>query len=215
MSVAPVTRWLIRLNVAVFALEAFSGDAVTASLALWPIGSERVLHGLTIGFRPWQIVTSAFLHASLAHLALNMFALHVFGGDVERALGSWRFGVLYGASVVSAAVVQLVVTSVPGAVPHPTVGASGGVFGVLLAFAMLYPRRVVMLVFPPVPMRAWFFVALYGLIELVNGVLGTKAGVAHFAHLGGMLGAYLVLRRWRRRAREGLTAAEPPELMEP
>jgi membrane associated rhomboid family serine protease len=71
------------------------------------------------------------------------------------------------------------------------------VFGVLLAFGILYPQRRVMLIFPPVPMPAWFFVTAYAVVELVQGVTGTAAGVAHFAHLGGMVGAWLVLRRWR------------------
>ena len=82
---------------------------------------------------------------------------------------------------------------------YPTLGASGGVFGVLLAFGVLFPDQMVVLLFPPIPMRAKYFVALYGIVELVQGVLGTQAGVAHFAHLGGMLGAGIVLLTWRRR----------------
>jgi membrane associated rhomboid family serine protease len=82
--------------------------------------------------------------------------------------------------------------------PYPTVGASGGVFGILLAFAVLYPRRTVILLIPPIPMPAWLFVVLYGLVELVSGIFGTSQGIAHFAHLGGMVGAYLTLRHWRR-----------------
>lgn len=198
-----VTRALIAANVVLFALQGVYGDALLASFALWPVGRFAVPElGGAVGFRPWQLVTSAFLHANLAHLALNMLALHIFGRDVERSLGGRRYLALYGAAVVSAGCVQLVVTSVSTADPYPTLGASGGVFGVLLAFAVLYPRRIVMLVFPPIPMPAWLFVTLYGLVELANGVLGTEAGVAHFAHLGGMLGAYLMLRHWRRPADE-------------
>jgi membrane associated rhomboid family serine protease len=81
--------------------------------------------------------------------------------------------------------------------PYATVGASGGVFGVLLAFGRLFPHRMVMLLFPPVPMPAWLLVTLFGAIEVINGVWGTQAGIAHFAHLGGMLGALMVLHRWR------------------
>ena len=93
-------------------------------------------------------------------------------------------------------------SSSPNTPPEaPTVGASGGVFGLLLAFGMFFPRRRVMLILPPVPMPAWLFVTLYGALELVLGVTGTQKGVAHFAHLGGMLGCYLTIRSWRSRSR--------------
>ena len=204
---APVTRKLILVNVVVFSFEGIFGDEMIVHLALWPIGRARVfthLHAVA-RFEPWQLLTSSFLHANLTHLLLNMFALYMFGRDVERVLGSPRYLRLYVASVLSAAVVQLAVVSftAPG-YPYPTIGASGGVFGVLLAFAMLFPRRIVTLLFPPIPMPAWLFVGVYGLVELTNGVVGTEAGVAHFAHLGGMLGAFLLLRRWHHR--RGLSA---------
>jgi membrane associated rhomboid family serine protease len=81
--------------------------------------------------------------------------------------------------------------------PYPTIGASGGVFGLLLAFAMYFPRRIIVLLIPPIPMPAWLFVTLYGILELYLGVTGTEAGVAHFAHLGGMAGAWLMIQYWR------------------
>lgn len=140
-------------------------------------------------------MTYAFLHGGLAHLFLNMFALWMFGRDVEQALGSRHYAILYFAAVLSAACVQLLVVSSSGRF-YPTVGASGGVFGVLLAFAYLFPRRTLVLLFPPIPMPAWLFVTVYGLIELTNGVFGTRSGIAHFAHLGGMLGAFVVLRHY-------------------
>lgn len=82
---------------------------------------------------------------------------------------------------------------------YPTVGASGAIFGILLAFGLLFPRRTIVLLFPPIPMPAILFVILYGIIELLSGIFGTEQGVAHFAHLGGMLGSYLTLRHWRKR----------------
>ncbi len=196
-----VTKTLIFLNVAVFALQGLYDDTLISIFALWPIGRSFVddLHAV-VGFEPWQLVTYAFLHGSVAHIALNMLALFMFGRDVERTLGTKHYLLLYFAAVVSAALVQLVaVTATKHSGIYPTIGASGGIFGVLLAFAMLYPRRMVMLLFPPIPMPAWLLVLAFALIELANGVLGTEAGVAHFAHLGGMLGAYLELRFWRRR----------------
>lgn len=198
-----VTAWLILLNVAAFVAQAYVGKALIADFALWPLG-RYVLPEFPhpVGFGPWQILTSAFLHASISHVFLNMFALHMFGRDVERALGGPRYFVLYFAAVISAALVQLFVVSfLSRHQAYPTLGASGGVFGILLAFGVLFPRRIVMLLLPPIPMPARLFVVLYGLIELANGVLGTGAGVAHFAHLGGMLGAWICLRRWSRRRR--------------
>ena len=128
-----------------------------------------------------------------------MFALYMFGGDVERLLGPQRFLQYYLVCVVGAAVAQLVVMSGISTPPLPTVGASGGVFGLLLAFGMAFPRRRIMLIFPPIPMPAWLFVTLYGMLELYLGVTGSQVGVAHFAHLGGMAAGYAMLVYWRRR----------------
>jgi membrane associated rhomboid family serine protease len=124
----------------------------------------------------------------------------MFGGEIERVFGQRRYVQFYLAAVIVAALTQLVVSGVGSTAPYPTVGASGGVFGLLLAFGVLFPRRIIMLIFPPVPMPAWLFVTLYGALELYLGVTGTSQGVAHFAHLGGMLGGWLMLRRWRRQA---------------
>ena len=197
------TRALIIINVAVFALQALYDDLLISLFALWPIGHFPIeeLH-TTVGFEPWQLITYAFLHGGFAHIALNMLALVIFGPSVERELGAKRYLVLYFASVISAACVQLLaVTMSAHSGVYPTIGASGGIFGVLLAFGMLFPHRIVVLLFPPIPLPAWLLVTAYGLIELANGVLGTQAGVAHFAHLGGMLGAYLVLHLSRGRPR--------------
>ncbi|HVT34879.1 MAG TPA: rhomboid family intramembrane serine protease [Nevskiaceae bacterium] len=185
---APIV-WLLALNLAGFGVElALGEDAITLG-ALWPLGA---------GFAPWQLLTSAFLHAGIAHLATNMFGLWMFGRDVARVLGARWFLALYGASVLSAALAQLAVTSLGD--PVPTLGASGGVFGVLGAFAMLFPRRPVALLFPPVVLPSRVFVVVYALIELASGMEGWNAGVAHYAHLGGLAGGWWVMRRWRRAA---------------
>jgi membrane associated rhomboid family serine protease len=190
---------LIAVNVLVYLLQLQQPDALLANYALWPLGAHPVADLGSVRFQPWQLVTSAFLHGSNAHLFLNMFALWMFGRDCERVLGAVRYLALYFGAVLSAAVTQLLVSSLAGSA-YPTVGASGGVFGVLLAFGMFFPDRRIVLLFPPIPMPAWLFVTLYGVMELANGVLGTQAGVAHFAHLGGMLGAWILLRHWRARA---------------
>jgi len=192
---------LIGANVAVFALENIGslGNALFLNFALWPLGSFRVGPDTFVGFHVWQLVTSAFLHGGFTHILLNMLALWMFGRDVERILGTSGFLALYAAAVLSGSLAQLAVISMSHGPVYPTVGASGGVFGVLLAFGMFFPRRIVMPVFPPIPMPAWLFVTAYAAIELVNGVFGTQQGIAHFAHLGGMVGAFLVLWLGRRR----------------
>jgi membrane associated rhomboid family serine protease len=188
----PVTRALIAANVAMFLLEQLAPGSIYA-LALWPIGAGQAGGA---SFAPWQLVTYAFLHGGLLHLAFNMFALYMFGGAIERVFGTWRYLSYYFVCVVSAALTQLVVAVMSGGF-YPTVGASGGVFGLLLAYGKFFPNNRVMLIFPPIPMRARTFVLVYAAIELFLGVTGTQEGVAHFAHLGGMIGGFAMLRYWR------------------
>ena len=196
----PVTTALIVANVAVFLLQSVA-PGILVPFALWPLATGDL--GIGASFMPWQIVTYAFLHGSLLHLAFNMFALYMFGSALERVFGTRRYAVLYFASVIAAAITQLVFAAVSGGV-YPTVGASGGVFGLLLAYAIYFPHNRIMLLFPPVPMPARVFVVLYAALELFLGVTGTQEGVAHFAHLGGMVGAWLLLRMWRGAVRRPL-----------
>lgn len=191
-----VTQVLLALNVAVFALQGLWPGSIEV-FALWPPAPPGSLEHP--GFQLWQLVSYGFLHGSLLHLGFNMLALWMFGRDVEGVLGARRFAQYYLTCVVTAAVVQLFTMHLMGAPPYPTVGASGGVFGLLLAFGLLFPRRVVMLLIPPIPLPARAFVVVYGLIELVLGVTETQSGVAHFAHLGGLAGGFLLLQYWRGR----------------
>jgi membrane associated rhomboid family serine protease len=188
-SLPPATRAIIAANVIAFLLQLYIGEALLQQFALWPLGTL---------FQPWQLVTYAFLHGSFAHIFFNMFALFMFGPPLEYFWGSRRFAVYYFACVIAAGATQLW-TSVLANSTEATVGASGGVFGLLLAFALYFPRQRITLLFPPIPMPAWLFVSLYGVLELVLGVTNTQAGVAHFAHLGGMLGGALVILYWRAR----------------
>jgi len=188
----PVTTSLIVANVAMFLLSTSVGDML-APLALWPFGAARISG---VGFAPWQLVTYAFLHGSMLHLLFNMFALYMFGGAIEQVFGPRRYLAYYLVCVVSAALTQLLVAMLTGGF-YPTVGASGGVFGLLLAYGLYFPNNRVMLLFPPIPMPARVFVLVYAVLELVMGVSGAQSGVAHFAHLGGMVGGYIMLRFWR------------------
>jgi membrane associated rhomboid family serine protease len=125
-----------------------------------------------------------------------MYGLWMFGSALEQVWGPRRMLQYYAVSVLVAGLVQLLVAS-GSPLPYPTVGASGGLFGLLLGYAMLFPQRRLMLLFPPIPMPAWLFAVVFGLLELTLGVTGEATGIAHFAHLGGMLGGWLVLRYWR------------------
>lgn len=183
----PATQALILSCVVVFLMQSLGVDGL-AMFALWPVDSG--------GFMPWQVLSYAFLHGGLSHLVFNMFGLFMFGAELERVWGPKRFLVFYFVSVLFAALAQLAVAAWSGS-GAPTVGASGGLFGLLLGFAMLFPNRRIVPLIPPIPMPAWLFVLLYGLIELFLGVTGSMSGVAHFAHLGGILGGWLTLRYWR------------------
>ena len=185
----PATLALLAANVAVFLLQGQLGPQLLLWFALWPPGVPGAP-----AFEPWQLVSYGFLHGGLAHLFFNMLALYMFGPDIERLFGTRFFTLYYFGCIVSAAIVHLTVNSWLGSPPAPTVGASGAMFGLLLAFGWFFPQRRVMLIFPPIPMPARVFVAVYGALELALGVTGTASGVAHFAHLGGMLGGWLIIQ---------------------
>ncbi|MET0517931.1 MAG: rhomboid family intramembrane serine protease [Burkholderiaceae bacterium] len=158
---------------------------------LWPLQSGN--------FFPWQPLSYAFLHGSVEHLFFNMLGLWMFGSELERVWGGKRYTQILVASALSAAAVQLLFTALSGSFA-PTVGASGALYGLLLSFGMLFPERIIVPLFPPIPMKAKYFVAIFGGLELLFGVTGTLQGVAHFAHLGGMLGGFLMIRYWQGRA---------------
>ena len=190
----PLTRALIITNVVVFLLQmSGTGGALLGAFALWPsVGNVLIA--------PWTLVTYSFLHGSIAHIFFNMFAVYMFGAPLEQRFGARAFAMLWIASVIAGALAQVVVATLTGNYV-PVIGASAGVFGVLLGFGVLYPNQRILLLFPPIPMPAKVFVVVYGALELFLGVTGLQTGVAHFAHLGGMLGGWLMLRRLRRRRR--------------
>jgi membrane associated rhomboid family serine protease len=187
---------LLALCVLGYFAELHSGRVIEW-LALWPVGPVDVGPYQVSLFRPWQLISYAFLHGGLLHLALNGYALWLFGTPLELRWGPQRFASFFVACVVGAALTHLAVAAFAmanGAAGHPVLGASGGVFGLLLAFGLLYPDVRLLLLIPPIPVKALWFVIGYGAIELAAGVTGTANGIAHFAHLGGMLTAFLLLR---------------------
>jgi membrane associated rhomboid family serine protease len=197
----PVTQALLIANVVVFLLQQLVGDYALAQFMLWPIDSGEYAPGAQgFSFMPWQLLTYGFMHGSLPHLLFNMLALFMFGAPLEHTWGNRRFLTYFLVCVAGAGVLQLIVgwwTMANGGSAYPTLGASGGVFGILLAYGMLFPNQRVMLLFPPIPMKARTLVILYGAIELMLGFTGLQPGVAHFAHLGGMLFGWLLIRYWR------------------
>ncbi|MBP3764118.1 MAG: rhomboid family intramembrane serine protease [Bacteroidales bacterium] len=150
-------------------------------------------HPATGGFRPWQPLTYMFMHANVSHLFFNMFALWMFGNTMENLWGTKRFLIYYLACGLGAGLLSL---CIPGATL--TVGASGAVYGLLLAFGMTFPNEYIYLYFL-MPIKAKWFVIGYAAIELIQGVFYSYDGVAHFAHLGGMLVGLLLILWWRRR----------------
>jgi len=191
---------LLIVTVVTYFIQMTAFADVVRLFALWPLGTPGTINlsdGTTLatGFGFWQLVSYGFLHGGLGHLFFNMFALYMFGLPIERLWGTRRFLIFYFVCMVGAGLVQLLVAQLTGEI-YPTIGASGAVFGLLLAFGMMYPNSRIMLLFPPIPMRAKWFVIVYGIVTLIFGVTGTMSGIAHFAHLGGMLFGLILILYW-------------------
>ena len=182
----PAVKHLLIINALVFlALNTpVLGQFLFQFGALWPVGSGE--------FGIWQLVSYMFLHAGFGHIFFNLFALWMFGQAIENYWGTRRFTVYYFLTGIGAALTQLIVVNAN----VPTLGASGAVYGILLAFGMMFPERPIMLLFPPIPIKAKYFVAIFGIIELVSGITGRQGGVANFAHLGGMVFGYILIKYW-------------------
>jgi len=194
-----VTKALLIANVVLFVLQQpfLLGMQTFEPFMLWPLnggGFDPFSPGQN--FQPWQLLTYGFLHGGFTHLLFNMLALYMFGAPLELTWGEKRFATYYLVCVAGAGLCQLLVAALIGE-GGKVLGASGGVFGLLLAFGMLFPNQRVMLLFPPIPMKARTFVIVFGAIELMLGFTGWQPGVAHFAHLGGMLFGWLLIRYWR------------------
>jgi membrane associated rhomboid family serine protease len=202
-NIPPVTKALLIANGAVFLLYwLLQSTGVFDLFMLWPLVDDgNPLNG-SITFLPWQLLTYGFIHDlnNPFHLLFNMLALLMFGAPLEYTWRQRRFLAYYLTCIVGAGLCQLVIGSwmvTQGSLAYATIGASGGIFGLLLAYGMLFPNQRVMLLIPPIPMRARTLVIVYGAIELLLGFTGLQPGVAHFAHLGGMLFGWLLIRYWR------------------
>ena len=202
----PVVMNLIIINILAF-MATYMLDKwqfIMGNFALFPIESPF--------FKVWQPFTYMFLHGGITHLFFNMFSLWMFGRALEWEMGWKRFLLYYivcgiGAGIVQLGVAQIDLAHIGGNLGErmaylgtPTIGASGSVFGLLLAFGMMNPNATIMLLIPPIPMKAKWFVLIYGLLELFLGVYGS-GGIAHFAHLGGMFWGWLLLMWWERQDR--------------
>ena len=193
-----VTRNLLYVNIIMYVATLINEDFMVGTFAMFFPTSPY--------FRWWQPITHMFMHGGFWHIFFNMYTLVMFGMVVERALGTRKYLWFYfitglGAAALHTGVEWLELNYMDGGIGilyTPMVGASGAIFGVLVAFAMLYPQARLTLIFPPVTLDAKWWVIIFIGIELVTGITGTAMGIAHFAHLGGALFGWLLIRYWRK-----------------
>ncbi|MCF0202329.1 MAG: rhomboid family intramembrane serine protease [Bacteroidaceae bacterium] len=190
-SIPTITRWLLGINILAFltAKFAFGGGLMLNYLfGLYYISDPN--------FHFFQLVTYMFMHGGWDHLFFNMFALWMFGCVVEKAWGARRFFVYYMTCGVGAGLIQILAQTLAGG-GGLTVGASGAIYGILLAFGMTWPEQRIFIFPIPVPIKAKWFVCIYAVIEFVSALATSGDGVAHVAHLGGMLFGYMLIRHWQ------------------
>ena len=180
---------LLIANCLLFALQILLPGVFERYFALWPLDTYRNY------FSVWQLLTYGFLHGDFYHILFNMFMLWMFGRELAVIMGPQRFFSYYLTCIRGAGIIQLLIAGMEGLF-YPTMGASGGVFGLLLAFGLAFPNRMVMLMFPPIPMKAKYLVILAGVMEFYFGVSGSTPDIANFAHLGGMLFGFFLLKSW-------------------
>jgi membrane associated rhomboid family serine protease len=189
--ITPTNKAIILANVGMFVLQLVSGNMLV-QFALWAPGSGM--------FQPWQVLTHGFLHTNYLHILFNMFAVFMFGSQVEQLFGARRYLIYYFVCMIGAALMYLIVVSAANLAASAAMGASGAIFGLLLAFGMGYPRSQIMIFPIPVPIRAWVAVILYAVAELYLGMTQI-GGPATFAHLGGMVTGFVLIRYWQAQRR--------------
>lgn len=202
-----VTKNLVAINILMFIATLVNENFMVANFAMFYPASPF--------FKPWQILTHMFMHGGFWHIFFNMYSLLMFGSILERSLGPKKYLIFYfvtglGAVALHTGVEWLqarvfiangIATAYQQLLVTPTLGASGAIYGVLIGFAMLYPQARLILIFPPIPVKAKWLVIIFAAIELFSGINGIQDGVAHFAHLGGMLFGWLLIRWWRKQGK--------------
>ena len=193
-NIPTATRNLFLVNALMFIATCINQNYMVATFAMFFPTSPF--------FHWWQPVTHMFMHGGFWHIFLNMWCLLMFGSALERSIGSRKFVLFYFVAGLGAVAVHTLVQYLQGPILNvPTLGASGAIYGIQIGYAMLYPNDIWTLVFPPVSLKAKWFVVIFAVIELVTGILGTRDGVAHFAHLGGMLFGLILILVWKKKGK--------------
>lgn len=213
-NIPAATKHLILINILVWIMTVLGGDKMYEMFALFYPTSPF--------FKPWQVLTHMFMHGGFWHLFFNMYTLFIFGCVLERVWGSKKFLIFYFITGLGAALLhtgvewiqtqvwmnqiaegsQSAMIALHSLKMTPTVGASGAIYGVLLGYAMLYPDSIMTLLFPPISLKAKWFVLIFGAIELLTGLTGsTGGGIAHFAHLGGMIFGFILIQYWKKKGK--------------
>ena len=191
-SIPPVTRYILIINTTIWLICNLLKQTWLAEIfALYSINGG--------GFLPYQLITYMFTQLEFGHLFFNMFALFMFGRWLEQYWGPKRFLMYYMVTGIGAGLIQLLVSHLQG-ITSVTIGASGSVFGLLLAFGMIFPNTPLYLMFIPIPIKAKYMVIGYGVLEFFFGIVN-RAGdnIAHFAHLGGMLFGIILILYWKKK----------------
>ena len=209
----PVVKNLIVINVLMYLITAITGNFMYENFALFYFKSPF--------FKPYQLVTHMFMHGGFTHILFNMYTLYIFGCVLERVWESQKFLFYYFVTGIGAALLHMGVmylqlrgyiadfnagdmfaqSSIQSILVTPTVGASGAIYGLLLAYGMLFPDNIMQLIFPPVALKAKWFVIIFGALELLLGLSGRGGDVAHFAHLGGMIFGFFLILYWKKNNR--------------
>lgn len=212
-SMPPVVKNLLLVNILMYVITMITGNFMYENFALFYFKSPF--------FKPYQLVTHMFMHGGFTHIFFNMYTLFIFGGVLERVWGSQKFLLYYFVTGIGAALLHLGVmylqlqgyiadiqegnlyaqANIQALLTTPTVGASGAIYGLLLAYGMLFPNNVMQLIFPPVALKAKWFVLIFGALELLLGLSGRGGNVAHFAHLGGMIFGFFLIMYWKKNNR--------------